>query len=102
LPADGSAQGAQRPPKNRKTAALKGDARLIDPLQRLGASRPRTATAYGALRASPRIDHPDITARHPCRLIPPAGTDPTTQLAAQQPRFTPKSRGDPNFRDIDC
>ncbi len=71
----GSAQSAQRNAENPKNGVNEGRSNGDRSLQRLGASRPpRTATAYYALRASPVIDHPDITARHPCRLIFPPGT----------------------------
>ncbi len=92
----GSAQSAQRTPKNRTTAALKGEARLIDPCNASAHQGP----AHGDGLRRPTGESSHRSSRHhgaaSMPLDPPPGTDPTTQLAAQQPRFTPKRRGVPN------
>jgi hypothetical protein len=92
----GSAQSAQRTPKNRKTAALKGEARLIDPCNASAHQGP----AHGAGLRRPTGESSHRSSRHhgaaSTPLDPPPDTDPTTRLAAQQPRFTPKRRGVPN------
>jgi hypothetical protein len=91
----GSAQSAQRTPKNRKTAASKGEARLIDPCNASAHQGP----AHGDGLRRPTGESSHRSSRHhgaaSMPLDPPPGTDPTTQLAAQQPRFTPKRRGVP-------
>ena len=57
----------------RQTTRIEGATRRWSDLQ--GRSAPtsgRSASAYGGpYGPSPRIDHPDSTARHPCRLITP-------------------------------
>ncbi len=98
----GSAQSAQRTPKNRTTAALKGEARLIDPCNASAHQGP----AHGDGLRRPTGESSHRSSRHhgaaSMPLDPPPGTDPTTQLAAQQPRFTPKRRGVPNMLGWRC
>ena len=60
VPADCSAQSAQRTPKNEKTAASKGEARLIDPCKASARRRP----AHGDGLRRPTGESPHRSSRH--------------------------------------
>ena len=55
-------EGTERRDEGGKDRAASSKARPGDALS------PSRSPGYGALRASPRIDRPDVTARHPCHL----------------------------------
>jgi hypothetical protein len=102
LPADGFCSKCPAHAEKLKTAALKGDARLIDPCNASAHQGP----AHGDGLRRPTGESSHRSSRHhgaaSMPLDPPPGTDPTTQLAAQQPRFTPKRRGVPKSSPLLC
>ncbi len=85
----GSAQSAQRTPKNRKTAALKGEARLIDPCNASAHQGP----AHGDGLRRPTGESSHRSSRHhgaaSMPLDPPPGTDPPRGWPPSSPDSPP-------------
>ena len=74
----------------KQTAATRGQREGWLTLNHSACSRPaQSQGGYAALRASPARDHPDITARHPCRSTPNQASPRRRQRSPAPPDSPP-------------